>query len=117
MATDREFHEMVARCVSIMVSYHGAGRTRQTTAEMVREVHAIAREVMGLGHRAEEVIERVLRPTEAELLARYGHEAGVRFHAAFLDAFEEEADLRIDGRGSPHRTLLKPTPVVSTALK
>jgi len=95
MATAREFEELTARCVSIMVAYHGAGKSPQTTAEMLGEVKCVAREAMSLGHRAPDIVSRVLQPVESELLLRYGPELGVRITGVFLDAFEEEAELNV----------------------
>jgi hypothetical protein len=88
MATEREVQEAIARCVSSMVLYHNGKRSRETTTAMVAEVQAAAGWVSAQGWEIGETDERILRPVEGELLARYGHELGVRLTTEFLKAFE-----------------------------
>jgi hypothetical protein len=88
LVTERQAQEIVARCISVLVAYHNGERTPEATAMMVVKVQAVAVWVDELGFSIGETDEHVLRPVEAELLARYGHEAGVRISREFLDAFE-----------------------------
>jgi hypothetical protein len=85
---ERQAREVIARCISILVAYHNGERTPDATAMMATKVQAVAIWVDELDLSVDETDEQVLRPVEAELLARYGHEAGVRISREFLDAFE-----------------------------
>jgi len=86
MATERQVRETVERCVATMDRYHDNGPRLPTTMLMVAEVQIHAAWVLALGMRSGEVVDRILRPVEARVLARYGPELGVRLNAAFLDA-------------------------------
>jgi hypothetical protein len=88
VATEQQVQRTVALCMDIMVRYRDGRRTPETRAVMVAEVHAIAVWVSGLGMGAAEMIERVLNPVQAQLLARHGHELGARLGGEFLNAFE-----------------------------
>jgi hypothetical protein len=94
---------MVARCLSSMIRYHGGQRTPQSTLRMIAEVQALAARVGEMGLGPGEVVERVLRPVEAELTARYGCELGSRLSADFLKAFENYGrfDILDGGREGP----------------
>jgi hypothetical protein len=61
---------------------------RRAMREMIAELQAVAeaRKAFSLGIR--ETVERILRPVEIELFARYGHELGSRLSSQFLTAFE-----------------------------
>jgi hypothetical protein len=87
-AIERQAQEIIARCISILVAYHNGERTPEATAMMAAKVQAVAIWVDELDFSIGETDEQVLRPVEAELLARYGHEAGVRISREFLEAFE-----------------------------
>jgi hypothetical protein len=89
MATDREVEEMIARCVSIMVFYRNCGRSTQSKAGMAAEIRAVAGCVKEW-HPAGGVIMHILDSVKAELIARYGHELGVRLDDEFYRAFEGE---------------------------
>jgi hypothetical protein len=84
MATERQVQETIARCVSIAVYYHNC----EMTAKMAVEFRAVAHEVKGWGSTPKDTEERILRPVEAELIARYGTEAGRRLHAEVLKGFK-----------------------------
>jgi hypothetical protein len=106
MSDERPVLEMVARCVAIMVNYHNSGPRAHATREMNAEVRAVAEEVKTLSLGINGVVERVLRPVEAELFVRYGHELGARINAHFLMAFE--------GHGTSPKTTPAATVKVST---
>ncbi len=88
METQCAVQEFVARCEAILVEYHNAGRTARTMAEMVVAVRGIATEVMDLGLGATDIVEQILHPVEARMLARYGYEAGARIYDDFHRTFE-----------------------------
>ncbi len=88
LSTERQVQEIITHCTSILVAYHNGERTPEATAMMVTKVQAVAIWVDELDFSIGETDEQVLRPVEAQLLARYGHEAGVRISLEFLDAFE-----------------------------
>lgn len=54
---------------------------------MASEVQAMAGRVGEIGVKPGEADGHILRPVEAELLARYGHELGPRLTRMFLEAF------------------------------
>ena len=88
MATDRQFQEVVARCVSVMVFYHNDEKTPKARATMVAEVQTVVGFFRELGLGVREVDEHIMTPVEAELVARYGREAGGSLNAEFVRAFE-----------------------------
>jgi hypothetical protein len=80
--------EAVARFFSILVEYHDAVRTPAARSQMVAEVRAVVEGIVVMGLGIGETDSLVLRPVEAELLARYGPEVGTRINAEFVEAFE-----------------------------
>ena len=86
--TDRQFQEIVARCVSTMVYYHNCERSRRNDAQLIAEVQDIAGTVKELVANAAEVSARIVRPVDAELTTRYGPEAGTRLFQRFVEAFD-----------------------------
>ena len=88
MATERQVQEMIARCVGIAVFYRNGELTTKTKALMAAEFRTAAGRIDELGMGRKAVEENVLRPMEAELIARYGPEEGRRSSAEFLKAFE-----------------------------
>ena len=91
MSIEREARELVARCVSIMVCHLYSERTPEADDGMRADVRAVAACAAGLGDGPFDVEGLILRPVEDELLARFGHEAGVRLNGVFRDAFEGRA--------------------------
>jgi hypothetical protein len=87
MIPERQVEKTVARCVAGMVFYHNGGKTTRTQALLAAEVRAVAGLVSGWGVTGE----RILRPVRAELVARYGAEAGGRLNAEFVKAFKGSA--------------------------
>ena len=87
MHTERQLQEMVARCVATMVYYHNSPKTRHTDTLMNAEVQAHAAWVSGLNLGARRTDEGILRPVEAELIARYGEAAGHKCFNEFAKAF------------------------------
>lgn len=98
MNSVRMLDELVARCVSIVVAYRGEGVSRNAYSRMAKDVHDVAREIMGWGMRASDVECRVLDVVGVELSSRYG-DGSSRIYKDFLKAFEEEAGLRMNGSG------------------
>jgi hypothetical protein len=88
MATERQIQEMIARCVSVVVFYQNGEMTAKTKAMRADEFRTVAGRVRELGLSPGATEERILCPLEAELIARYGPEAGRRLNAEFLKAFE-----------------------------
>jgi hypothetical protein len=93
MSNERQVRETVARCVSIIVYYHNCGRAPKTTTAMIADVRAVADLVARLELGTDEIDELILRPVEAELRARYGHELGFRLNNEFVGAFEGTGSL------------------------
>ena len=100
MSYENQIREAVARCLSTMTRYHGRRRSPYSTLLMIAEVQAHAAWVTEMGLGPGEVVERVLRPVEAELTARYGCELGNRLNSDFLKAFENYGtfDVLVGGR-------------------
>ena len=88
MATERQVQETIARCISTMVFYHNSERSRKTEDRMIAEVQVIAGFVEELGFERGEAEERIIRPVELELIARYGYEVGPRMAVQFANAFQ-----------------------------
>jgi hypothetical protein len=88
MDITRAVQELVARCVSIMVSDYNSGPSERANQEMVADVRAVAASVDQLSLGVQETAHNILRPVESELLARYGHELGGRIYVRFLAAVE-----------------------------
>lgn len=87
MVTERQTLETVARCVSTMVFYHNGDRTGADREPMSSEVRLIAGFVAEWDLDADETEGLIIRPVEAELIARYGREIGPRLVREFADAF------------------------------
>ena len=92
MATEREIQETIARCVGIMVFYVNSRETRPAKGLMIAEVRAVAGLVKRWGLSGQATADSVLRPVEAELLARYGREAAGRLNAEFVEAFGKTSE-------------------------
>jgi hypothetical protein len=88
MDNERPIQETIARCVSIMVAYHNSGPTEGAAREMRAEIRAVAEAARTFSLGIQETVEKILRPVESELFARYGHELGSRMNAQFQMAFE-----------------------------
>jgi hypothetical protein len=88
MATDRQIERTVALCMNIMDRFHDGERSPRSKVAMGAEIQAVAAWILDLGLTPNEVDERLLLPLESRLLARYGHELGVRFYREFRGAFE-----------------------------
>jgi len=84
MSGDRQIQEIVTRCVSIMVLFHGIERTGRAKDEMIGEVESI----VVVMTETDETEQQVLRQVESELIARYGHEVGTRLNSQFCSALD-----------------------------
>ncbi len=84
--TDREIDEAVARCVAAAVYCEGRGRV--TRASAASEIHGAAASIRALGLTWATIRDRIVRPVEAELTARYGPKDGVRLARKFVAEFE-----------------------------
>ena len=93
MATEREFHEATARCISIIVYFHNARRSETTRAAMTGEVQAIAQWITKLPASAGEAERRLFKAVDQELVARYDRSTANRLVAEFLIAFKSGAAL------------------------
>ena len=88
MVTDRSIQEAIARCVSAMTGYQNSELSGASSDLMAAEIQMVVAwaEEMGL---TEMGIDRlILRPVEAELIARFGDEEGPRLLDEFLDVFD-----------------------------
>lgn len=85
MPTNREIEDLITRCVAAMVYLDGRGIAK---AVAVTEIHDAAASVGTWGMTGPRIRERLLRPVEAELIARYGLAEGGRLNQEFLLAFE-----------------------------
>ena len=88
MATDREFQEVIARCVSVMVCYHNDKRSSRARAAMTADVRAIAEWVLMLCLSAGELDRDLFKRVEEGLVMRYGRIPGNRLYGDFVGAFE-----------------------------
>jgi hypothetical protein len=101
MSDERRNQETVARCVAIMVNYYNSGPRERATREMMAEIRTVAEAVGKFSLPQGDVVENILRPVEAELVVRYGHELGTRMNKHFISAFEDhETPHRITSDGS-----------------
>jgi hypothetical protein len=91
MATERQIQETIARCVSIAVFYQSGEMTTKARALMAAEFQAVAAGANGSGLSGKIAEDRILRPVEAELVARYGPEAGRSLHAEVVRGFKGSA--------------------------
>ncbi|WP_435011835.1 hypothetical protein P12x_006069 (plasmid) [Tundrisphaera lichenicola] len=90
MTTDRQFREIISRCVSTMVFYHDSVRSCEVVRWVLQEIREIAREVSDRGLDGDEAYRCILRPVEDDLIRRYGYEVGPRISGRFIDEFEGE---------------------------
>ena len=86
MMTSREYQELVARCVSIVVFYRTSDQTSTTSARLSSEIHGVASAIDRMSPPGEDPL-RIERPVEGELLARYGLKSGKKAFADFQKAF------------------------------
>ena len=91
MATEREFHEAIARSVSIMVYFHNERRTETNRAAMTSEVHIVAEWIMALPSSPDDMERRLFKAVDDELVARYNRSIANRLIADFLGAFRSVA--------------------------
>ncbi len=61
----------------------------ESEAMMAAEMESIAAWVEGMDLGCGDTDRLILGPIEGEWVARYGPETGARFHAEFIEAFEE----------------------------
>jgi len=88
VATARQIQETIDFCVATMVRFQDARRTRHTTIQMIAETQAHAAWILDLGMQSGETAERIFRPIEAALIARYGPEVGNGLNSEFLKTFD-----------------------------
>jgi hypothetical protein len=89
VATEWELREVIDRCISLMVAHHEGDGMPEAEAMMAAEMETIAAWVEGIDLGCGDTDRLILEPIEGELVARYGPETGGRFHAEFIEAFEE----------------------------
>lgn len=85
---DDRLQDATARCLAILLRYRNGERTDATRALMVAEIETVVGWLMELKLPPGTAEYGVLRPVESYLLARFGHEAGLRLNAEFVEAFE-----------------------------
>jgi hypothetical protein len=84
--TDREVQETIARCVSALVFYRNSKKTRVVEEQLDADAGVLAAWVKQAGLTARDVDALVLGPLEAELVARFGAEAGGGLCGVFVKA-------------------------------
>ena len=90
MATEREFHEATARCVSIMVYFHNVRRSATTRAAMTGEVRVVVDWITQSQPGADAIERRLFKAVGDELVARYDRSIVNRLIAEFSKAFKSE---------------------------
>lgn len=91
MMPERQVQELVARCVSSLVFYVNSGQTRQAQDARAADARAAARLVTRWGMSDRDTAEALLRPVEAEMVARYGRAEGRRLSGEFAATFTRSA--------------------------
>ena len=102
--TYRHIQQTIARCVSIMASYHDGERTPRATELLAAEVQVVAGWVMEWEQWPRKTRDSILRPVEAELLTLYGREDGGRLSALFRESFERLGREAAPLDERPHRS-------------
>jgi len=88
MTIERQAQRAVALCMDILNRYRAGEKTAVARATMASEIQTIADWALQSDFEPAQTDEQILRPVEASLLARYGHELGPRLNRQFLAAFE-----------------------------
>jgi hypothetical protein len=88
VAIEDPLREAAARCLSVLLRYRNGDRTAATQGMMIAEIETIVGWLKELDLPPGVTETGVLQPVEEYLLARYGHEAGLRLNAEFVEAFE-----------------------------
>jgi hypothetical protein len=89
-ATERDIQEVIARCVAGIVYYRNSQKTPQLEEQMATDAASVAAWLQRSGLQAAEVDAQVLRPVEAEVIARFGRETGLRLSSAFAKAVRKK---------------------------
>jgi hypothetical protein len=89
MLDERQAARIVDLCMTVMYRYHDDNRMPRRKARMVAEVRDLAAWLMELAPEPDELDQRILRPVQGRLLARFGPELGASLKADFLAAFED----------------------------
>ena len=92
-----------ARCWSILRRYYVGERTDRARALMCAEIDTLVGWLMELNLPPGAAKREILAPIEAYLLARYGHEAGMRLNAEFVEGFEANGMCLLAAHLDPHR--------------
>ena len=103
MRADDSLEEGAARCWSIMRRYHGSERKDEARALLIAEVDTLVGWLLELRPPPGAIERRILGPVEEYLLARYGHEVGMRLNAEFVRAFEAHGMSLIAAHTDPDR--------------
>jgi hypothetical protein len=85
---EEQLREATVRCLAILLRYRHGEKTDAARARMVAEVRVVVGWLMGLDPPPGAAEGGVLGPVEDYLLSRFGHEAGLRLNAEFVEAFE-----------------------------
>lgn len=101
MPTEQQIQGLITVCVSRMAAYFDARRTSVVRAEVIAEIQDLARLAGEWGLCGKEAEERIVRPVEARLIERYGHELGCRLYQIFTRTYDAGACevAEPDGRG------------------
>lgn len=94
MATEHLREVIISQCIATVARYHQSGRALEKAERMAAEVQLIAGFVLELGLNANEIEETIIRPVEASLMSRYGHEVGPRHVNEFIKAFDGIKDVQ-----------------------
>lgn len=111
MDIEGRLQNLAARCLSAVVHYDFGERKKEVEAEMAAQLGVVVEDMLATHPTGDEIREGILRPVEAYLLARHGHETGARISQEFLRAYEaalRDRSPRTPGKEAEARRLAGP---------
>jgi hypothetical protein len=88
MSTERQIQETIDRSISLMVYFHNGNQAESAMDRMVAEIELLAAWVVEELHPPHN-LDVIIGGVEAELVARYGNEAGHRLTREFAKILHE----------------------------
>ncbi|SIO44254.1 hypothetical protein SAMN05444166_4760 [Singulisphaera sp. GP187] len=88
MATERQIQETVASFLSGMFFYVNSGKTPQVMRVMTAELQATAHLVLDGGLSERELVDSLLRPIEAKMIARFGSSESSKLFDKLAEVFK-----------------------------
>jgi hypothetical protein len=89
MLSPRQVREAMELCASAVERFHASGAGDRQSEILFAEFQVVAAWTVEMGLDLARVEDLILRPLEAALFARYGHEVTPRIFARCLRAFDE----------------------------